>query len=51
MQHALLISLPEKPSAGYELTNRFGHSMGYVWQASHQQISRDIEQRDFSTGR
>lgn len=42
IQHALLTSLLEKPSSGYELANRFDHSMGYFWQASHQQIYREL---------
>lgn len=42
IQHALLTSLLEKPSTGYELANRFDHSMGYFWQASHQQIYREL---------
>ena len=42
IQHALLTSLLEKPSSGYELANRFDHSMGYFWHASHQQIYREL---------
>ena len=42
IQHALLTSLLEKPSTGYELATRFDHSMGYFWQASHQQIYREL---------
>lgn len=42
IQHALITSLLEKPSTGYELANRFDHSMGYFWQASHQQIYREL---------
>lgn len=42
IQHALLTSLLEKPSTGYDLANRFDHSMGYFWQASHQQIYREL---------
>lgn len=42
IQHALLTSLLEKPSTGYELANRFDHSMGYFWHASHQQIYREL---------
>ncbi|MFA5679054.1 MAG: PadR family transcriptional regulator [Pseudomonas sp.] len=48
IQHALLTSLLKKPSTGYELANRFDHSMGHFWQASHQQIYRSIDQRYFS---
>ncbi|MBN0980724.1 MULTISPECIES: PadR family transcriptional regulator [Pseudomonas] len=42
IQHALLTSLLEKPSTGYELANRFDRSMGYFWQATHQQIYREL---------
>ncbi|QQX86602.1 PadR family transcriptional regulator [Cupriavidus necator] len=42
IQHALLTSLLEKPSAGYELAHRFDRSIGYFWQATHQQIYREL---------
>lgn len=42
IQHALLTSLLERPSSGYELANRFDHSIGYFWQATHQQIYREL---------
>lgn len=42
IQHALLTSLLERPSSGYGLANRFDHSMGYFWHASHQQIYREL---------
>lgn len=42
IQHALLTSLLEKASTGYELANRFDRSIGYFWQASHQQIYREL---------
>jgi DNA-binding PadR family transcriptional regulator len=38
LDHALLVSLLEKPSSGYELARRFDRSIGYVWHATHQQI-------------
>lgn len=41
-QHALLISLLEKPSSGYELARRFDRSIGYFWHATHQQIYREL---------
>ncbi|MDX1756222.1 MAG: PadR family transcriptional regulator [Marinobacter sp.] len=43
IQHALLTSLLEKPSTGYQLANRFNRSIGYFWQASHQQIYRELK--------
>ncbi|MEB3766299.1 PadR family transcriptional regulator [Acinetobacter sp. MD2] len=44
LAHVLLTSLLEKPSTGFELARRFDHSMGYFWQASHQQIYRELKQ-------
>jgi DNA-binding PadR family transcriptional regulator len=41
-QHALLISLIERPSSGYELARRFDRSIGYFWHATHQQIYREL---------
>lgn len=43
IQHALLTSLLEKPSTGYQLARRFERSIGYFWQASHQQIYRELK--------
>ena len=40
LDHALLVSLLEKPSSGYELARRFDRSIGYFWHATHQQIYR-----------
>lgn len=40
LDHALLVSLLEKPSSGYELARRFDRSIGHFWPASHQQIYR-----------
>ncbi len=42
IQHALLTSLLEKPSSGYDLARRFDRSIGYFWKASHQQIYREL---------
>lgn len=42
IQHALLTSLLEKPSTGYDLASRFDRSIGYFWQATHQQIYREL---------
>lgn len=38
LEHALLVSLAERAGAGIELTRRFDASIGFFWQASHQQI-------------
>ena len=43
LAHVLLTSLLEKPSSGIELARRFDHSMGYFWNATHQQIYRELK--------
>lgn len=42
LPHALLTSLLENPGSGLELAKRFDHSIGYFWQATHQQIYREL---------
>jgi DNA-binding PadR family transcriptional regulator len=42
LQHALLTSLIERPCSGSELAGRFDRSIGYFWQATHQQIYREL---------
>ncbi len=42
LSHVLLTSLLEKPSSGFELARRFDRSMGFFWNASHQQIYREL---------
>ncbi len=42
LPHALLTSLLEKPTSGSELARRFDKSIGYFWQATHQQIYREL---------
>lgn len=42
IQHALLTSLLEQPSSGYDLAARFDRSFGYFWRATHQQIYREL---------
>jgi DNA-binding PadR family transcriptional regulator len=38
LEHALLVSLRERPGTGIELTRRFDRSIGFFWRATHQQI-------------
>lgn len=38
LEHALLVSLRERPAAGLELARRFEASIGFFWNATHQQI-------------
>ena len=40
LEHALLVSLRERPASGLDLTRRFERSIGHFWQATHQQIYR-----------
>src|SRR3954466_6718509 len=42
LEHAILVSLLEKPGSGYELARRFDRSIGYFWSATHQQIYRTL---------
>ena len=38
LEHAILVSLAERASSGYELARRFDKSIGQFWSATHQQI-------------
>ena len=38
LEHAILVSLPERSASGYDLARRFDASIGHFWRASHQQI-------------
>ncbi|MBM7771670.1 DNA-binding PadR family transcriptional regulator [Actinokineospora baliensis] len=40
LEHAILVALSEQAGTGYELARRFDRSVGYFWQATHQQIYR-----------
>lgn len=42
LPHALLTSLAERTGSGSELAARFDKSIGYFWQATHQQIYREL---------
>lgn len=42
LSHVLLTSLLEKPSTGIDLARRFDQSMGFFWNATHQQIYREL---------
>lgn len=42
LEHALLVSLSERPAAGIDLARRFDRSIGFFWQATHQQIYRTL---------
>ncbi|MBC7699492.1 PadR family transcriptional regulator [Aquabacterium sp.] len=42
LSHALMTSLIEKSSSGYDLARRFDKSIGFFWHATHQQIYREL---------
>lgn len=42
LAQALLAALSREPLSGYDLTRHFDGSLGYFWQASHQQIYREL---------
>jgi DNA-binding PadR family transcriptional regulator len=42
LPQAILVSLCEQSGSGYELTRRFDRSIGYFWNATHQQIYRTL---------
>jgi DNA-binding PadR family transcriptional regulator len=42
LPHALLASLIQAPKSGYDLAKQFDGSVGFFWQATHQQIYREL---------
>ncbi|HWS39332.1 MAG TPA: PadR family transcriptional regulator [Actinoplanes sp.] len=46
LEHAILVSLLERPGSGYELARRFERSIGRFWTATHQQIYRVLKRMD-----
>jgi len=46
LEHALLVSLAERAASGLDLTRRFDASIGFFWQASHQQIYRTLKRME-----
>ncbi len=46
LEHAILVSLAERPGSGLELTHRFDRSIGFFWSATHQQIYRVLARMD-----
>ena len=46
LEHALLVSLRERPGTGIELARRFDRSIGFFWQATHQQIYRVLRRME-----
>ena len=46
LEHALLVSLRERPGSGIELTRRFDRSIGFFWRATHQQIYKVLRRME-----
>ncbi|MFF8770963.1 PadR family transcriptional regulator [Kitasatospora sp. NPDC015120] len=46
LEHAILVSLLERPGSGYELARRFDRSIGRFWTATHQQIYRVLRRME-----
>ena len=42
LSHAILATLLSGPVSGYKLAKRFNAAIGYFWQATHQQIYREL---------
>jgi DNA-binding PadR family transcriptional regulator len=48
LEHAILVSLAERASTGYELARRFDKSIGRFWTATHQQIYKVLARMEAS---
>ncbi|MHA7305031.1 PadR family transcriptional regulator [Arthrobacter sp. TMN-49] len=48
LAQAILTSLLEKPCTGAELARRFDKSLGHFWQATHQQIYKELGKLEHS---
>jgi len=46
LAYALLVSLIHTPKSGYDLAKQFDGSVGFFWQATHQQIYRELSKLD-----
>lgn len=44
LKHAILVLLEQEDSSGYDLLKRFKEHLGFFWQASHQQIYKQLGQ-------
>ncbi|NES70967.1 MAG: PadR family transcriptional regulator [Okeania sp. SIO2D1] len=42
LAYAILATLASEPASGYDLAKKFDTSVGFFWQASHQQIYREL---------
>nr|WP_231662465.1 PadR family transcriptional regulator [Pseudanabaena sp. 'Roaring Creek'] len=46
LAHAIMVSLICEPKSGYDLAKQFDGSVGFFWQATHQQIYRELTKLD-----
>lgn len=44
LKHSLLAMLARQPATGYELSQQFKGSVGFFWNASHQQVYQQLKQ-------
>jgi DNA-binding PadR family transcriptional regulator len=43
LEHAIMVSLGERPGTGYEIAQQFDRSIGHFWSATHQQVYRTLK--------
>ena len=43
LKHSLLVMLADNPASGYDLSQAFKGSVGFFWNASHQQIYKELK--------
>ena len=43
LKHAILVLLETEPGSGYDLLKQFNSSVGYFWNAKHQQIYQQLK--------
>ncbi|WP_161926826.1 PadR family transcriptional regulator [Gordonia crocea] len=43
LEHAIMVSLAERPGTGYEIARQFDRSIGHFWSATHQQVYRTLK--------
>lgn len=46
LKHVILIALSRNPASGYDIVKEFDQSLKHFWNASHQQIYRDLKVLD-----
>lgn len=44
LKHSLLVLLARQPATGYDLSRQFKGSVGFFWNASHQQVYQQLKQ-------